>query len=65
MGPGKATQDGQGMRQPNPEESARVLLFAVLLVIVLVASLIIGILFSLVGAGLAVAGLFAEPWAIP
>ena len=58
MGPGKATQDGQGMTQPNPEESARVLLFAVLIVIVLVASLIIG-------AGLAVAGLFAEPWAIP
>ena len=46
------------MTQPNPEESARVLFFAVLLVIVLVASLIIG-------AGLAVAGLFAEPWAIP
>ena len=53
MGPGKATQDGQGMTQPNPEESARVLFFAVLLVIVLLV------------VALAIAGLFAEPWAIP
>ena len=41
------------MTQPNPEESARVLFFAVLLVIVLLV------------VGLAIAGLFAEPWAIP
>ena len=41
------------MTQPNPEESARVLLFAVLLVIALLV------------VALAIAGLFAEPWAIP